>query len=104
MKFKIRKDKHIRKKFYQVEQNKLINKFVFVNLLNNPKVKIRIKRKLAKFLLKNMDSRISKTKIVRRCVITGRSRVSSRLLGISRIYLRDMLRNEIIPGFSKAIW
>jgi ribosomal protein S14 len=51
-----------------------------------------------------MDSNISKTRIVRRCVITGRARVSNRILGISRIKLRDMLKNEIFPGFSKAVW
>jgi len=104
MKYKIIKDKNIREKVYQVEENRLVIKFLYVNLLNNKNLNNLTKRKLAKYLTKRIDLKHSKTRVVRRCVLTGRARVSNRILGISRIKLRDMLKNEIFPGFSKAIW
>jgi ribosomal protein S14 len=104
MKYKIIKDSNIRQKVYETEENRLVIKFLYVNLLNNKSLKELTKKKLAKYLTKRLNSNISKTRVVRRCVLNGRARVSNRILGISRIKLRDMLKNEIFPGFSKAIW
>ena len=104
MKSLVKKDKKLRKKVASEETSKIVNKFLFINLLNSKKLDLSKKKKIGGFLIKDLTSRNSKTKIVRRCVLTGRSRVSNRILGISRIKLKDMLKNEIIPGFSKAIW
>jgi ribosomal protein S14 len=46
----------------------------------------------------------SKTKIVRRCIFTTRSRISSRKFSTSRILLRELLRSGVVPGYTKAIW
>jgi len=104
MKFLIKKDKILRKKVATQEISKLINKFLYINIMNNCELQQSKKNKIGKSLMNSLDKRHSKTKIVRRCVLTGRSRVSNRILGISRIQLKDMLKNEIIPGFSKAVW
>lgn len=52
----------------------------------------------------NFSKRISKTKIVRRCILTNRSRGNSRRFNISRIYLRELLQIGIIPGYKKSVW
>ena len=51
-----------------------------------------------------MSTRYSKTKIQRRCLITNRGKVSSRVFRVSRIKLREMLKYSIIPGYKKAVW
>ena len=46
----------------------------------------------------------SKVRLKNRCQLTGRPRGYSRYFGISRIALRDMALNGIIPGLKKASW
>ena len=98
------KDLKLRKKFYNVELNKNIAKFLFINVLGNKSLSLSSKKKARLFLLKLLNKRSSKTKITRRCSLVNRGRVSDRKLGISRIKLREMLHAGIIPGYKKAIW
>jgi small subunit ribosomal protein S14 len=46
----------------------------------------------------------SKVRLKNRCQMTGRPRGYSRHFGISRIALRDLALNGIIPGLKKASW
>ena len=46
----------------------------------------------------------SKVRLKNRCQLTGRPRGYSRYFGISRIALRDMALNGMIPGLKKASW
>jgi small subunit ribosomal protein S14 len=46
----------------------------------------------------------SKVRLKNRCQMTGRPRGYSRHFGISRIALRDMALNGLIPGLKKASW
>ena len=46
----------------------------------------------------------SKVRLKNRCQLTGRPRAYSRYFGISRIALRDMALNGMIPGLKKASW
>ncbi len=39
-----------------------------------------------------------------RCLITGRPRGNYRLFGLSRITLRELASNGMIPGVRKASW
>lgn len=39
-----------------------------------------------------------------RCKFTGRPRANYRLFGVSRIVLREMASNGMIPGVVKASW
>jgi ribosomal protein S14 len=98
------KDLKLREKVYNIEIDKNISKFMFVNILNNKKSSPDMKKKATFYLINMLNKGQSKTKIVRRCSMTTRSRVSHRKLGISRIRLREMLKAGVLPGYSKAIW
>ncbi len=72
--------------------------------LNNKNISSDTKKKALVYLVKLLNKGESKLKIVRRCSLTTRSRVSHRKLGISRIKLREMLKAGVLPGYSKAVW
>ena len=46
----------------------------------------------------------SKTRLVNICRLTGRSRAYYRKFGISRIMLRELALEGMIPGMKKASW
>ncbi len=46
----------------------------------------------------------SKTKIVRRCILTNRSRGSIRPFNVSRSKLRELFQFGIVPGYKKSVW
>jgi len=98
------KDLKLRKKTYNTEIAKSVSKFMFINILNNKLIDQDLKKKVVFRLIRLLNKGESKTKVVRRCTITARSRVSHRKLRISRIKLREMLRSGILPGYTKAIW
>ena len=98
------KDLKLRKKSYNTEINKNISRFMFINVLNNKNISPIIKKKAIYYLTKALNKGESKTKIVRRCSLTTRSRVSFRKLGISRVKLREMLKAGVLPGYTKAVW
>jgi small subunit ribosomal protein S14 len=104
MKYLQQKDLKNKIKFFNKETDKKINKFLFINLLNTDKLENKRKKIITKFFLSKKQLNSNKTKLLRRCLITNRSRVSSRLFGISRIKLRELLTNNQIPGFNKNIW
>lgn len=95
------KDIKKRNQFFKIESKKKALKFVLINLLskkNYPDLTIGSFIKLNKKI-----NKISKTKIVRRCIFNNRSK-SLRVFGISRSILRDMLSSGVFPGFKKAVW
>lgn len=95
------KDLRERKLFCNLEKSKLINKFIFFNLLN----RTTSIEKSIRFLLCSLNfKKVSKTKVVRRCIITNRNRSIIRPFGISRIYLRELMQFGQVPGYSKAVW
>ncbi len=98
------KDINIRKKVYNTELNKNLNKFLFISVLCNKNFNLKLKKKITFFLINSLNKRYSKTKIVRRCWLTNRARVTNRKLGISRIKLRELLKAGVIPGYTKATW
>lgn len=46
----------------------------------------------------------SPTRYRNRCMLTGRARAYYRKFGVSRIVLRDLARQGMIPGMRKASW
>lgn len=46
----------------------------------------------------------SMTRYRNRCMLTGRPRAYYRKFGISRIVLRDLARQGMIPGMRKSSW
>jgi len=97
---KKQKDLVFRKKFLKLEKLKMI--LLFLKKRNSLKAKFKIKYLINKNLQKLF--KVSKVKLVRRCIITNRGRSSNRLFNISRMALRDLLQFSIIPGYQKAVW
>jgi len=100
------KDLKIRHIFYKKELLKRKLNFLFINSLNKELVVTNTKKysSLVKFFVLRRSKRISKNKIVRRCILTNRARVSVRKYGISRPVLRELFQNGVIPGYTKAVW
>jgi len=100
-----KKDLKIRKLVNKTEKLKKIYKFLFTYILNRKEISSRQKETSASYLL-NMNTKlnlISKTKIVNKCIFTFRNRGVFRSFGLSRIVLRNLMRNGTFPGFKKAV-
>lgn len=54
--------------------------------------------------LSQLPRNSSRTRLRRLCKITGRSRGVYRKFGISRIMIRDLADQGLIPGLKKASW
>jgi ribosomal protein S14 len=101
---KLIKDNKIRKLYKNKEINKIGLKFLFVNLINNKNFNLKKLKKIICFLRIKIQKKNFKTKIVRRCILNNRARSSLRQFSISRIILKELLTNGIIPGYSKSMW
>jgi len=98
------KDIRIREKYFRRELNRDVTKFLFINVLNAKNIQRKQKKRLIPYFTRRLDKKISKVKVQRRCVLVNRARVSHRVLGVSRIALREMLKSGVIPGYTKAVW
>lgn len=98
------KDQKKRKKVAGSELEFKLQKFLYVSLLNNPGISKEDKMKIYLFFMKFVSRTVSKTRIVRRCTITGRSRVAYRHFAISRSKLKEYLVQGVIPGYYKQSW
>ena len=58
----------------------------------------------AQMLLQKMPRNSSKVRIKNRCIITGRSAGLVGPFNISRIKLRELVANGLLPGVKKAVW
>lgn len=107
MKLKFNTDRIKRIKFSNSEIKRISSKYVIRLLLNDSFLrKNNFDLKTMKFLLSNkiILNKGSKTKIVRRCILTGRGRVSYRLYNISRVKFREILNNKRIFNINKYSW
>lgn len=107
MKLKIKTDRIRRIKFSNVEIKRIVSKYIIRLLLNDSFLKENsFDIKTLKFLLSNKLAlnNVSKTKIVRRCILTGRGRVSYRFYNISRVKFRELLKNKHISYINKYSW
>lgn len=92
------KDLIIRKEFKRKEALNTTLKFLATNYFNS---NLTVPRCNTFVMLKQRN--FSKTKMVRRCILTNRSRGSIRPYNISRIKLRELLQFGIIPGYKKSV-
>jgi ribosomal protein S14 len=104
MKSLVQKDKSLRQKFLSKELNQKILVYSFRKLLNTVKYSKKKKNFFSISLFKKFKKITSKTKIVRRCILTGRSRSSLRILGFSRIKIKELIRDRRISNISKKSW
>ena len=72
-------------------------------IIKNPKTSIEEKR-LAYMQIEKMPRDANPIRVRNRCNLTGRPRGVYRRFGLSRISLREMANNGLIPGVSKASW
>jgi ribosomal protein S14 len=104
------KDTKTRKKLFKLEYKLKSEKFVFINLVSKLNLlKKSKKRKLfpfykAVYLSFFKKHSGNKVKIVRRCLITNRSKGVYRPFNFSRLIFRDLLQFGLVPGYKKAVW
>ena len=97
------KDLKNRKAFYLLEKSKIVNKFLFINILSrNDIISLNAITFFSTKYLKILS--YSKTRITRRCIFNNRNRGALRPFGISRIYLRELMQFGLVPGYTKAVW
>ena len=99
MKKQIKKNINQRYLFNQQEKHRLILKSITQNLNFKTNIRWKMQIKLIK-LSKNS----SVTRIKNRCILTGRARSVSRFFKLSRIQLRQLASEGLLPGLSKASW
>lgn len=58
----------------------------------------------AQIKLSAMPRNSAKTRIRNRCEITGRPRAFYRKLKVSRLALRDLANQGLVPGMTKSSW
>lgn len=85
--------------FKNLEKKRLILKIILNNLNLNKNIRFKIKQKWFFF-----NNNSSPTRIKNICVLTNRSRSIYRFLKISRIQLRNLASNGLLPGISKYNW
>ena len=98
---------------YKKKENYLkIYKFLFIYLLNllqfknsnlyNNDETINLSNQF--LFLRLLSIKISKTKLFRNCILTGRSRAVVRPYGLSRCALKDLIQFGTLPGYTKDVW
>lgn len=98
MKYLQIKDKKLRLSFLKIEIKLKLKKFISINLLTSNFI---INNKFFYLFLKKKKSILSK--IVRRCVLTNRSK-SIRSFKVSRMQSKELISFGVIPGYKKAVW
>ena len=98
------KDTKKRNLFKKLELQNTLKNFIYKNILyyisQNSKLKYK---KMLYFQILKKKKKSFLTKIVRRCIVTNRSK-SIRPFKISRMLARELIGFGIIPGYSKAVW
>lgn len=89
----------IRKKVEAWKNRRSKLKVLIMNREASPEERFAAQLKLAA-----MPRTSSATRIRNRCMITGRARGVYRKFNISRIMLREMASEGLIPGMRKASW
>jgi small subunit ribosomal protein S14 len=97
------KDLKYRKIFYKIEMKRIVNSFVFINLVSNPNLNLKLKKNIFFKFYKQKHKRVA-TRLVNRCILTNRGRGTLRSFKISRSLFRELLGFGIIPGYKKATW
>ncbi len=105
MKYLKFKDNHFRKNFKIFELIYKLKHFLYKNILSfifKSSFSL-ISKKIIIFQILKKKKKNFLTKIVRRCVLTNRSK-SIRPFKVSRILARELMGFGIIPGYKTAVW
>ena len=82
---------------YAVRRKELIAK------VNDPSISYEA-RQMFRLKLEKLPKNSNPNRVRNRCNLTGRPRAYYRRFGLSRISLREMASNGLIPGVTKASW
>ena len=106
MKYLKIKDLNTRLLFKKKEKLIKLQKFLFINLINNFRNKTLFSKvMLYLFLRKRNNSRLtSKVRLIRRCIVSNRNRSVLQPFSLSRITLRTFINFGIIPGYKKSVY
>jgi ribosomal protein S14 len=100
------KDLKFRKKYARFEKKHLVNTFLFKNIMStvqHKQIDSASKKQILFKCLQKKRLRI-KSRNVRRCVYTNRSRGVLQSFKLSRSLLRELMGFGIIPGCKKVTW
>ncbi len=99
------KDLKNRQLFLRVENSKLLNKFIFISLTNNPSFTTTKNLLLFKYFRKfNKIQYKASTRILNKCLFSNRNRKTFSHFKLSRLVAKDLLSFGLIPGYKKAVW
>ena len=91
-----------------MQRQELVNRFApkrkkLMAIIKSPNSSV-IEKRLAYQKLEKMPRDANPIRVRNRCNLTGRPRGVYRRFGLSRISLREMVNNGLIPGVKKASW
>jgi len=99
------KDLKNRQLFLQVENHKLLYKFILINVVNNPLYAKTKSFFLFKYFKKSNKIKFkTSTRLLNKCVLSNRNRKTFSNFKLSRLSAKDLLSFGLIPGYKKAIW
>jgi small subunit ribosomal protein S14 len=78
-------------------------RMVLKEIVSNPKTSYEDRMAAVQSLCK-LPRDANPVRVQSRCRVTGRPRAVYRKFGLSRITLREMASNGLIPGMTKASW
>lgn len=100
---KIKDQKH-RNHFKKFEIKLKLKKFIMIQVLTLLQKKgTSFEKKNYFYHLLRLKKKSILNKIVRRCILTNRSK-SVRTLKVSRIQAKELISFGVIPGYKKAVW
>lgn len=91
-----------KKKRNQVFKNELYFKSLKI-LLSNQRLSKSIREQLF-FWVQTLSSKVYKTQVKSRCILTGYSRSVSRRFRVSRMQFKKYAVTGLLPGVKKASW
>ncbi len=99
------KDLKNRKLFLKIENNRMLYKFLLINLANNPLSKKSKQILFFKFFKKFKKIQYTaSTRILNKCVLSNRNQKTFSRFQLSRLASKELLSFGLIPGYKKAIW
>jgi len=99
MKYIIRKDNLKRQTFIKNE----FFSFLLKSLLKNKKLKKSLRALLAAKIV-NLPNNSFRTRIVNRCIFTGRKNIISTKYRVSRLQFAELIKHNFIPGLGRYGW
>ncbi len=83
---------------------KYASKYAKLKAVANDKSKDDSERTIARLKMAELPRNANPTRVRNRCELTGRSRAYYRKFRLSRIMLRELGNQGLIPGLTKSSW